>query len=176
MARQHEEPERPILTASLTTGVARVTHGMQASVRLIDEINGHDDTEPAASALDEPPPAADAVPVSVLVQEAREAGVVDWLADRIVEQCRPHGIPFDGDGGLLPALAAAAYERVASRPSGPVTIEVTYDPDRQRITANVAPGTTLATLGAACLALAFMAADLHPSVEIHRAGTAFRCL
>ena len=33
---KNEEPERPILTASLTTGVARVTHGMQASVRLID--------------------------------------------------------------------------------------------------------------------------------------------
>jgi hypothetical protein len=132
--------------------------------------------QPAASALDDTPSAADAVPVSVLVQEARQAGVVDWLADRIVEQCRPHGIPFDGDGGLLPALAAAAYERVTCRPSGPVTIEVTYDPGRQRITANVEPGTSLATLGAACLALAFTAADLHPSVEIQLAGTAFRCL
>jgi hypothetical protein len=38
MARQHKESERPILTASLTTGVARVTHGMQASIRMIDEI------------------------------------------------------------------------------------------------------------------------------------------
>ena len=59
------------------------------------------------------------------MQEAREAGVVDWLADRIVEQRTPHGIPLDGDDGLLPALA---------------------------------------TLRAACLALAFTAADLHPCV------------
>jgi len=35
MARQ---PEPLILTASLTTGVARVAHGMSASVRLIDEV------------------------------------------------------------------------------------------------------------------------------------------
>jgi hypothetical protein len=38
MARQHEQPDRPILTASLTSGVARVTHGMQASAQLIEEI------------------------------------------------------------------------------------------------------------------------------------------
>jgi hypothetical protein len=38
MACQHEQPERLILTASLTTGVARVTHGMQESIRLIEEI------------------------------------------------------------------------------------------------------------------------------------------
>lgn len=38
MVRQHEEHERPILTAALTSDVARVTHGMQESVRLIDEI------------------------------------------------------------------------------------------------------------------------------------------
>jgi len=38
MARQHEEPERLTLTASLTTDVARVAHGMRESVRLIDEI------------------------------------------------------------------------------------------------------------------------------------------
>jgi hypothetical protein len=150
-----------------------ITRGQPTATGLA---NGHDGTEPAGSALDDMPPAADAVAVSVLVQEASEAGVLDWLADRIVEQCQPHGIPLDGDGRLLPALAAAAYERVTCRPSGPVTIEVTYDPGRQRITANLAPGTTLATLGAACLALALTAADLHPSVEIQRAGTAFRCL
>ena len=34
----HKHPKRLTLTASLTTGVARVTHGMRASVRLIDEI------------------------------------------------------------------------------------------------------------------------------------------
>jgi ABC-type nitrate/sulfonate/bicarbonate transport system ATPase subunit len=38
MARQHEQPEHLTLTASLTTGVARVTHGMQESLNLIDEI------------------------------------------------------------------------------------------------------------------------------------------
>lgn len=38
MAQQHEQPERLVLTASLTTDVARVAHGMQASIDLIDEI------------------------------------------------------------------------------------------------------------------------------------------
>jgi hypothetical protein len=39
MARQHEQPERLTLTASLTIGVARVTHGMQASVNTIDHVD-----------------------------------------------------------------------------------------------------------------------------------------
>jgi Immunity protein Imm1 len=38
MAGQHEQPERLILTASLTTAVARVAHGMRAAVSLIDEV------------------------------------------------------------------------------------------------------------------------------------------
>lgn len=38
MARHHEHTERLILTASLTTGVARVAHGMRASLRLVEEI------------------------------------------------------------------------------------------------------------------------------------------
>lgn len=38
MARRHDEPERLILTASLTTGIARVMCGMAASARLINEI------------------------------------------------------------------------------------------------------------------------------------------
>jgi hypothetical protein len=38
MASQHEHPEPMILTASLTTGVARVAHGMRESTNLIDEI------------------------------------------------------------------------------------------------------------------------------------------
>jgi len=38
MAREHEQPEGLTLTATLTTGVGRVTHGMSESVNLIDEI------------------------------------------------------------------------------------------------------------------------------------------
>ena len=38
MAGQREQPRTLILTASLTTGVARVTHGMRESVSIIDEI------------------------------------------------------------------------------------------------------------------------------------------
>jgi hypothetical protein len=38
MAREHEQPEGLTLTATLTTGVGRVTHGMSESVSLIDEI------------------------------------------------------------------------------------------------------------------------------------------
>lgn len=46
MARNdHEESESLTLTAALTNGVARVTHGMQESVRLIDEILTMDHVE-----------------------------------------------------------------------------------------------------------------------------------
>jgi hypothetical protein len=38
MAQSHEQPERLILTASLTTGVACVTFDMRESIRLVDEI------------------------------------------------------------------------------------------------------------------------------------------
>lgn len=38
MASQHDQSEPVVLTASLTTGIARVTRGMAASVRLVDEI------------------------------------------------------------------------------------------------------------------------------------------
>jgi hypothetical protein len=91
-----------------------------------------------------------------------------------VEQCAPHGVPFEGDGGLLPALAVAAHERVRSRPSGPITIELTVDAATQTSTVNVPPGTSLTTLGTACLGIALTAADLHPFVEIRRAGTTVR--
>src|SRR5262249_20427380 len=114
-------------------------------------VDGYEDADAAASALDDTSRPDDPVPVSVLVGEAIEAGVVGWLADQVIKQCTPHGLPLDGDGGLLPALAVAATERARSRRPGPVTVELSYDPDRQRITANVEPGTSLATLGAACL-------------------------
>lgn len=39
------QPEHLVLTASLTTGVARVAHGMQESVALIDEILALDHTD-----------------------------------------------------------------------------------------------------------------------------------
>jgi immunity protein Imm1 of predicted polymorphic toxin system len=38
MTRQHKKPERLILTASLTTGIARVVRGMPESTQLIDEV------------------------------------------------------------------------------------------------------------------------------------------
>jgi hypothetical protein len=38
MAGQHEQGERLTVTASLTTGVGRVTHGMREAVSLIEEI------------------------------------------------------------------------------------------------------------------------------------------
>jgi hypothetical protein len=75
---------------------------------------------------------------------------------------------------LLPALAAAASARVRARTPGPVRIELTYDPDRQSFTANLAPGTSLATVGKACLAIVHTAADLHPLVNIQRDGVTFR--
>jgi hypothetical protein len=130
-------------------------------------------TDPAAA--DDTLAADDPASVAVLVEEAIENGVVDWLADQIVGQCGAHSIPLDGDGGLLPALAAAAQQRVRSRPSGPVRIVLTYDPTTQQSTADYAPGTTLATVRDACLGIALEAGDLHPAVKVHRAGVLFRC-
>jgi hypothetical protein len=45
MAPHREQPERLVLTASLTTGVARVAHGVQESASLIDEILRLDHTD-----------------------------------------------------------------------------------------------------------------------------------
>jgi hypothetical protein len=135
---------------------------------------GEDTDERAGLGPGELRPVCDPVSVSMLVEEAFEAGVVDWLADTISEQCEPHDLALHGEEGLLVALGQAARKRVRSRPCGPVTIEVTYDPDTQRITANVAAGTSVATLGAACLAVAFTAADLHPFAELVRGGSTVR--
>jgi len=135
--------------------------------------NHHGHTDPAAAddtlAADEP------VSVAVLVEEAIENGVVDWLADQIERQCGAHGTRLDGDGGLLPALAAAAQQRVRSRPSGPVRIVLTYDPNTQQSTADYELGTTLAAVRDACLGIALEAGDLHPAVQVHRGGVLFRC-
>lgn len=38
MAPSSQQPDRPVVTASLTTGVARVTHGMRESSELINEV------------------------------------------------------------------------------------------------------------------------------------------
>lgn len=45
MSPQTEQPERLVLTASLTTGVACVAHGMREAVALIDEILTLDHTD-----------------------------------------------------------------------------------------------------------------------------------
>lgn len=54
MATHPEQPQRPILTSALTSGAARVTHGMQDSERLIDEILklNHEDWETILSVGD----------------------------------------------------------------------------------------------------------------------------
>jgi hypothetical protein len=129
---------------------------------------GDDTDEHVMSEPDELRPVCDPVSVSMLVDEAFEAGIVDWLAGTISEQCEPHGLALHGEEGLLVALGQAASKRAGSRPSGLVKIEVTYDPDTQRFTANVAADTSVAILGAACLAVAVTAADLHPFAELRR--------
>jgi hypothetical protein len=45
MFPHREHPERPILTASITTGVARIARGMRECVSLIDEILRLDHTD-----------------------------------------------------------------------------------------------------------------------------------
>ena len=116
----------------------------------------------------------DPVSVDVLVEEATQAGFIDWLAAQLREQCGPGGIALDGHGGLLPALAVAAQQRVRSGPTGPVRIVVTYDPVTQRTTADHEPGVSLAALRDACLGIAVVAGDLHPSVAVSHDGALFR--
>ena len=54
MTPPHNDPEVLVLTASLTSGVARVTHGLRESVALIDEILtlNHTDWETTLAAGD----------------------------------------------------------------------------------------------------------------------------
>jgi hypothetical protein len=143
-----------------TDGAASTTHNGQRAGGLAH----------AADAL----PVDDRVSVEVLVQEATQAGFIDWLAAQLREQCGPDGIALEGHGGLLPALAAAARERVRFGPAGPVRIVVTYDPVTQRTTADHEPGVTLATLRDACLGIAVVAGELCPSVEVSHDGVLFR--
>lgn len=113
------------------------------------------------------------VPVSVLVDEAREAGVIDWLADQISSQCVPHGMALTGSGGLLPALAAAARERIPAR-SATVQVVVIYDPTTGRITVDSDARTTLAMIRDLCLQVAMTCGDLHSMPEVRRDGAVFR--
>jgi hypothetical protein len=133
--------------------------------------NGQEHVNPAEPSedtdRDEP------VPVSVLVEEASEAGVTDWLADQISSQCVPHGRALDGSGGLLPALAAAARERIASR-SASVQVVVTYDPTTEDITVDSEAGATLAMIRDICLGVAMTCGDLHSGVRLRRDGAALR--
>jgi hypothetical protein len=115
----------------------------------------------------------DPVPVSVLVNEASDAGVVDWLADQIRSQFMPHDWALDARGGLLPALAAAAHERIASR-SASVQVIVTHDPTTGSMTVDSDARATLATIRDLCLEVA-MVCDLHSVVEVRRDGAVVRC-
>jgi hypothetical protein len=115
----------------------------------------------------------DPVPVSVLVREATEAGVVDWLADQIMSQFVPHRTALDGRGGLLPALVAAAHERISSQ-SGSVQVIVTHDPTTGSITIESDARTSLATIRDLCLEAAWACGDLHSRVEVQRDGAAVR--
>jgi hypothetical protein len=56
------------------------------------------------------------VSVDVLVDEATQAGFVDWLAAQLREQGGPDGIPLDGPGGLVPALTPPSA--LISSPTG----------------------------------------------------------
>jgi len=131
--------------------------------------NGHaNPAEPSGDTYRHEP-----VPVSVLVDEAREAGVIDWLAGQISGQCVPHGMALAGSGGLLPALAAAAQERIPSQ-SVSVRVVVIYDPATGRITVDSDVRTTLATIRDMCLQVVMTCGDLHSRVEVRRDGTVFR--
>jgi hypothetical protein len=101
-------------------------------------------------------------PEAVLVDEAVDAGVVQWLVDRVVDD----QVALLGQDGLLPALAEAVRHPVAA---GPVRFTVTWDPtSAQRIAVDCDPGCTMATVRDVCVLIAATCTDLRPSVSIVR--------
>lgn len=107
---------------------------------------------------------SETVPVSVLVDEAADAGMVEWLADRVVDD----QVTLSGEVGLLPALAEAARRQVATAPVS-VHFTVTWDPtSAQLIAVDCAPGCMLATVRDVCVLIAATCTNLRPSVSIVR--------
>src|SRR5215470_8522150 len=62
--------------------------------------------------------------VDTAMREADQAGVIQWLADRVTID----RMPLTGDGQLLDALGHAAQRRAAG-PRAPVAFVVSYSPD-----------------------------------------------
>lgn len=115
------------------------------------------------------PATAAGAPMAVLVDEANDAGVVAWLADRVADD----GTQLDGPGGLLAALSAA----VPQRQTGPTSFVVTWDPTQlQAITVECGSGCTVAEVRDVCLFIAATCTERRPVVEITRGGRSVACL
>ena len=111
------------------------------------------------------------VPVSVLVNEGIDAGVVDWLAARVADD----GAELTGSRALMPALATAANDRLTAM-SEPLTFTVSCDPNTDTITVDCDLVCTLAAVRDLCLFIAATCTDLRPGVAINRNGKAIQSL
>ena len=111
------------------------------------------------------------VPVAVAVSEGIDAGVVDWLVDRQTDD----RMALTGDGGLLPALAAAVHYRITADDQ-PVRFVVTWDPSTITLTVDCDSACTLATVRDVCLLIASTCNDHRPVVFIKRDGRTIQSL
>jgi hypothetical protein len=115
------------------------------------------------------------VPLATLVGEAVDAGVIDWLTDRVTEdgaKLTTHA----GHGGLLAALAMAAQRRIADG-TGPVRFTVCWDPaDPVPIDVDCNPACTLAVVRDLCVLVAATCTNPRPTVTIHRGGREIQSL
>ena len=119
----------------------------------------------------EPGDDSEPVTVAVAVSEGIDAGVVDWLVDRLMED----RIALTGGGGLLPELATAVQHRITAGQE-PVRFAVTWDPPTITITVDCNSACTLAAVRDVCLLIASTCNDHRPVVYIKRDGRTIQSL
>jgi hypothetical protein len=104
--------------------------------------------------------------VDTAMREADQAGVVQWLADRVASD----GMLLTGDGQLLDALGQAAQRRAAG-PREPVAFVVSYSPDTGIAEVDFGPSCTAAMVRELCVNVAASCGgDGSPTVRFHRNG------
>src|SRR5215470_2209598 len=104
--------------------------------------------------------------VDTAMREADQAGVIQWLADRVTID----RMPLTGDGQLLDALGHAAQRRAAG-PRAPVAFVVSYSPDTGIAEIDFGPNCTAAVVRELCINVAASCSgDGSPTVVFHRDG------
>lgn len=115
---------------------------------------------------------ADTVPVALVIEEMTDAGLVDYLAERVTDD----GLALTGPAGVLPKLATAVHHRLTGQPK-PVQFQITWDPtDPISVTVTCSAGCTRAAIHDLCLLVGTTCTDLRPAITITRDGDAIERL